>query len=271
VRGAEDALGEGRISVFLCDGRGDPEREARYVRTLLARRVDGIIVTARRVDPRPPIAPHLPIPVVYAMTQSTDRGDLAVLPDDEGGGRIAVEHLIQLGRRRIAHVTGPERFAAAVRRAKGALAALDEAGMSMAGGGVFFGEWSEEWGRRSLSQILDTEPHTDAIFCGSDQIARGVTDALRELGIRVPDDIAIDGYDNWEVITNAARPPLTTIDPNLVEVGRVAARELLAAINGTMAGGVRIVTPRLVVRESTGGTSQAPLQEQSMEHLEHKR
>src|SRR6266545_7084453 len=69
--GAEDALGAGKISVFLCDGRGDPIREQHYVRTLLARRVDGIIITGRRVDPRPPIGGHARVPVVYAMTQST--------------------------------------------------------------------------------------------------------------------------------------------------------------------------------------------------------
>jgi len=73
--GVEDALGAGRISVFLCDGRGDPIREQHYIRTLLARRVDGIVITGRRADPRPPIAADLPVPVVYAMTQSTDPND----------------------------------------------------------------------------------------------------------------------------------------------------------------------------------------------------
>ena len=72
--GAENALGEGRISVFLCDARDDAEREAHYIRRLLSRRVDGIIVAGRRVDPRPPVATDLPVPVVYAMTESTDPG-----------------------------------------------------------------------------------------------------------------------------------------------------------------------------------------------------
>jgi LacI family transcriptional regulator len=256
--GAEDALGEGSVSVFLCDCRDDPERERRYLRTLLSRRVDGIIVAARRVDPRPPIGSHLPVPVVYAMAQSLDRQDLSVLPDDEGGGYVAIDHLVKLGRSRIGHVSGPEHFEAARRRSEGAKASLAEAGLTMAGGQAFFGGWSEAWGRQAAAMLLEREPSTDAIFCGSDQIARGVADALHESGRRIPDDVALVGYDNWDVMAQACRPPLTTVDPNLNEVGRVAARELLAAIEGQGPGGVRTVAGSLVVRESTTGTTKAP-------------
>ncbi len=249
--GAEDALGEGRVSVFLCDVRGDPERERRYLRTLLSRRVDGIIVAGRRVDVRPPVGTDLPVPVVYAMTQSENRADLSVLPDDEGGGYLAAEHLVSQGRLRIGHITGPERFACARRRADGAVSALGRAGLTLAGDRPLFGQWSEAWGREAAARLLDLEPATDAIFCGSDQIARGVADYLRESGRRVPDDIALVGFDNWDVMAEACRPPLTTIDPNLTELGRVAARELLAAIEGGSAGGVRTVSCRLVVRQSS--------------------
>jgi LacI family transcriptional regulator len=256
--GAEDALGEGSVSVFLCDCRDDPERERRYLRTLLSRRVDGIIVAARRVDPRPPIGSQLPVPVVYAMAKSLDRQDLSVLPDDEGGGYVAIDHLVNLGRSRIAHISGPEHFEAARRRAQGANAALGRAGLTMAGGQVLFGDWSEAWGRQATAILLEQEPATDAIFCGSDQIARGVADALHESGRRIPDDVALVGFDNWDVMAQACRPPLTTIDPNLSEVGRVAARELLAAIEGQGPGGVRTVACSLVVRESTTGKTEAP-------------
>jgi LacI family transcriptional regulator len=256
--GAEDALGEGSVAVFLCDCRDDPERERRYLRTLLSRRVDGIIVAARRVDPRPPIGSQLPVPVVYAMAKSLDRHDLSVLPDDEGGGYVAIDHLVNLGRARIGHVSGPEHFEAARRRAQGAKAALGRAGLAMAGGQVLFGGWSEAWGRQAAAMLLEKEPATDAIFCGSDQIARGVADALHESGRRVPDDVALVGFDNWDVMAQACRPPLTTVDPNLSEVGRVAARELLAAIEGEGPGGVRTVACSLVVRESTVGKTQAP-------------
>jgi LacI family transcriptional regulator len=249
--GAEDALGRGQMSVLLCDGRGDPIREAHYVRTLLSRKVDGIIVTGRRTDERPPLGPGLPVPVVYVMTQSEDPADLSLIPDDEQGGELAVRHLITLGRTRIAHVTGPERFLSARLRAAGAASALAAAGLSLAGGETLFGEWSEEWGRQAVRAVLRSEPRTDAIFCGSDQMARGASDALREAGRRVPDDIALVGYDNWEVFATTGRPPLTTVDMRLRRLGGLAAQRLLAAIDGERASGTERHPCRLVIREST--------------------
>jgi LacI family transcriptional regulator len=251
--GAEDALQTGQIAVLLCDGRDDAIREQHYLRTLLSRRVDGIIVTGRRIDPRPPISTGLPIPVVYAMSQSTNSEDPSVLPDDEGGGRLAVEHLLATGRRKIGHITGPSDFRAAQLRAAGAKAALLDAGLAMAGDGPINGQWSEEWGRQAASILLRQTPDVDAVFCGSDQIGRGVAEYLREIGCNVPDDIALVGFDNWTVMAEAARPTLTTIDMNLSEVGRTAAQILLGAIDGQGSHGTQFVPSQLVVRASTRG------------------
>ena len=247
--GAEDALGTGLISVFMCDTRDDPERERRYIEMLSARRVDGLIVTGRRIEPRPALRAGPGIPVVYAMTQPDD-GGAAVLPDDEGGGRLAADHLLAIGRGRIAHVAGPERFLAARLRARGFSAALTAAGAEPCGA-IRYGEWGERWGREAAGQLLADQP--DAIFCGSDQIARGVADTLRAVGRRVPDDVALVGFDNWDPMTLGALPPLTSVDPCLEEVGRAAAGQLLAAIGGERPRGVHKVPGRLAVRESSGG------------------
>jgi LacI family transcriptional regulator len=252
--GAEDALGIGQVSVFMCDTRDDPERERRYVEMLWGRRVDGLLVTGRRVEPRPPLQAPPGIPVVYAMTQPAGGGAAAVLPDDEGGGRAAAEHLIAIGRRRIAHIAGPRRFLAARLRARGFAAALTDAGMTPCGE-IKFGEWTEHWGREAAGLLLADRP--DAIFCGSDQIARGVTDTLRAVGRRVPDDVAIVGFDNWLPMAMGALPPLTSVDPCLEEAGRVAATRLLAAIRGEHADDVQRVPARLAIRESTGGFAAA--------------
>jgi len=238
--GAEDALGAGRISVFMCDTRDDPERERRYLEMLTGRRVDGLIVTGRRIEPRPAIGAGLGVPVVYAMTQPLDGDAPAVLPDDTGGGAAAGAHLLAAGRRHIAHITGPESFLAARKRAAGLAGVLTGAGVSPAAGDVLYGEWSERWGR-------------DAAFCGSDQIARGVGDALRAAGRRVPDDIAIVGFDNWEPMVMGANPPLSSVDMCLEDIGRAAAEDLLSAIGGEQACGVRTVPCRLVVRASSAG------------------
>ncbi len=249
--GAEDALGAGKISVLLCDTRGDAVREQHHLRTLIERRVDGIIVTGRRTDPRPPLSGVDPIPTVYALSPSTDPRDISVVSDDAGGATLAVEHLLGLGRTRIAHVTGPAHHAAARNRAARAFELLERAGLAPSGGRAHYGDWSEAWGRRSADAVLRANPDTDAFFCGNDQIARGVADTLRERGVRVPDDVAIVGYDNWDTMALAARPPLTTVDMNLAEIGRIAALRLLAAIDADSHEAGSVTVPcHLILRES---------------------
>src|SRR5690606_20736390 len=147
------------------------------------------------------------------------------------GGRMAVDHLLDCGRTRIAHITGDPSYGAAQDRATGALAGLADAGLSLAGGQVLFGSWSEAWGRGAARMLLAKAPDVDAIFAGSDQIARGVLDALHEAGKDVPRDIAVIGFDNWEILAANARPPLSSIDINLEQLGRVAAQRLFAAID----------------------------------------
>ena len=235
----------------MCDTRDEPDRERRYLEMLLSRRVDGLIVAGRRIEPRPSIGLDLGVPVVYAMTQSMDSDEPAILPDDTGGGRAAAEHLLGLGRRRLAHITGPERFLAARKRARGFCDAAAAAGTSFGPGDVLYGEWSERWGREAVRVVLATDPGVDAIFCGSDQIARGVSDTLRLLGYRVPADIALVGFDNWTPMALGAEPPLTSVDMCLEEVGRVAAEHLLRAIAGEPSHGAWTVPCRLVVRESS--------------------
>ncbi|RKN37175.1 LacI family DNA-binding transcriptional regulator [Streptomyces hoynatensis] len=249
--GAEDALGAGEISVFLCDTRGDAIRERHHLSALASRRVDGIIVTGRRTDSRPPLRQFLDVPVVYAMAPSEDPRDVSVVPDEWQGAREGVRHLIAAGRTRIAHITGPARHHSAQVRAAAFRETLAEAGLRPAGGEVMFGEWNEPWGRQAVRHVLHAEPRCDALFCGSDQIARGAADGLREMGVDVPGDIALVGFDNWDVMSTACRPPLTTVDMELGELGRVAAMSLLEAIEGRARPGVRRLPCRLVIRDST--------------------
>jgi LacI family transcriptional regulator len=251
LMGAEDAFGEGRVNVFLCDARGDAIREQHHLRALLSRRVDGIIVVGRSTDPRRSLGQRIPVPVVYAYAPSDDPRDLSLTPDNVAGGRMAVEHLIACGRTRIAHITGDPGYAAARDRLAGAQQALAQAGLEMTGEPMF-SEWSEQWGRDAAAMLLRMHPDVDAIFCGSDQIARGVLDTARDLGRDVPNDLAVIGYDNWEVLAGNSRPGLTSIDANLQDLGRKAAERVFAAIDGGVAeSGVRSVPVRLVIRGST--------------------
>lgn len=251
MAGAEDALGSGAVSVIMCDSRGDPAREREHLATLVSRRIDGLIVTGRCSNPRPPVAEGLPFPVVYAHTPSTDPADLSVLVDDRGAGRLAAEHLLAAGRRRIAHITGPEDFDAVRHRAAGLREVLDAAGVGLLGE-VRTGFWCESWGREATRAALAAHPEVDAIFCGSDLLARAATDALREDGRRVPSEVAVVGTDNWRLVAEAARPPLTTVDLNLTDVGTRAAQALVAAIDGDRRQGTLTVPATLAVRASTG-------------------
>jgi LacI family transcriptional regulator len=257
--GAEDALGAGQISVFMCDTREDPARERQYVEMLLRRQVDGLIVTGRRIEPRPSIGTGLGIPVVYAMTQSLDSDEPAILPDDHGGGQLAARHFVTTGRRRLGHITGPDRFLAARKRAAGFWAAAAGGGLDFQPSDVLYGEWSEQWGRDAAQILLRNDPGIDAIFCGSDQLARGVSDSLRALGRRIPDDIALIGFDNWEPMALGAQPPLASVDMCLEDVGRIAAEHLLSAIGGQPTHGPHAVPCRLVIRESAGSTAVQPV------------
>jgi LacI family transcriptional regulator len=252
VEGLEECLSERRISVFMCNATDDPALEARHVESFLAKRVDGIVVTGRRADQRPPL--HVPVadvPTLYVYSQTDDPNALCLLPDDHGGARLACDHLIKLGRRRIAHVTGPERFEAVRLRREGYRASLKSAGL--AAQAALTGAWSEAWGRASVDRLFTGKrAPPDAIFCGNDQIARGVADALRERGIRAPEDVALVGFDNWLVIAEATRPLLTTIDMNLKELGRETGRRLMAMIAGERQTGVRRLPCSLIIRESCG-------------------
>ncbi|MGA8716298.1 MAG: substrate-binding domain-containing protein, partial [Roseiarcus sp.] len=115
------------------------------------------------------------------------------------------------------------------------------------------GRWSEAWGREAVRDLFSKRRGApDAIFCGSDQIARGAVDALREMGLAVPVDVAVVGFDNWDVMAEAARPPLTSVDMNLGALGRDAGACLLDMMGGRSIAGVRRLPCSLVVRDSCG-------------------
>ena len=251
LMGAEDAFGAGQISVFLCDARSDSIRELYHLKALLGRRVDGLIVVGSNTDPRESIGRELPVPVVYAYAPSTDEGDASVVPDNVNAGTLAVEHLVATGRRRIAHISGDINYAAARDRATGAVAALAAAGLELAGREVRFGAWSEAWGRAATHALLGQVPDLDAVLCGSDQIARGALDVLRDHHISVPAQVAVMGFDNWQVLTAGARPQLTSVDMNFELLGRRAAQRMFEAINGKPTAGVETMPCRVVVRGST--------------------
>jgi len=253
MQGVTEGLIDHGVSVFLCALEENPVLAQSHLDALIEKQVDGIVVAGRRVDRILPVDfGGLTVPVVHVMSEGgADR--VSFLPDEEQGARAAVAHLAGLGRRRIAHVTGPERFRVARERAEGWQAALAEAGLRPHGPGAMYGRWSEAWGHEAVAALWAGPEAPDAVFCGNDQIARGVTDALRERGVRVPGDVAVVGFDNWEIVAGETRPPLSSVDMNLRELGRQAGLALLQQINGAeVVPGVRRLPCTLKVRASSG-------------------
>jgi LacI family transcriptional regulator len=248
MQGISEALVDHGVSVFLSTIDEDPSRARVHLDALLDRRVDGLIVSGRRADIHIPLdLSDVDVPVVYALTASPT-GHAHVVVDDIDGSRQATGWLRQLGRRKIVHITGPESHLAARSRADGYRSAVGDSGR------VLFGSWSEKWGHDAVANLWsEAADQPDAISCGSDQIARGVIDALRERGIGVPSSVAVVGFDNWEIVSQATRPPLTTVDMNLKELGRQAGLLVLGMTRGELdLHSERTVPCSLVVRESCG-------------------
>jgi len=249
----EERFADQGIGVFMCNATDDPERERQHLDHLLGKRIDGLVVTARRSDKRRPVGPLPPgLPVIYVFSQADDEDSVSLVPDDEGGARLAVKHLAEVGCKRIAYVTGPERFESVMLRRRGYARALAEAGLIEQPQSYLPGPWSEAWGREAVARLFDGAGQTpDGLFCGNDQIARGAAEALRERGIEVPAEVAIVGFDNWNVMTEAARPPLSSIDMNLAALGHEAGRLLMEMIGGETIRGLRRLPCTLVVRDSS--------------------
>lgn len=248
--GAEDSLATGQMAILFCDARADPVREQHWLKTLVARNVDGIIVTSHRSDARPSISHLVPVPVVYAYSPSDDPDDTSVIMDDEHGGRLAGQHLAEVGRRRLLYIGGPSSYTASHLRLRGFASAIQVAGAELAGPPIFT-DWEEDGGRQAARIVTQRGDAFDGVFCANDQIARGFLGELQAQGRRVPEDVSIVGFDNWEAMTLATRPRLTSIDMNLKRVGEIAASRLLDLIAGQPRRGQELVPTELIVRESS--------------------
>lgn len=243
-------LGAKEQAILLYDARIDEHDVTESILQLRARRIDGVIVIGTGTSyPTPSLTSRFDVPVIYAFTFTEDPDDVTITSDDDEIGRLAVRHLLSKGRRRIAHITAEPRDNAAQRRAAGAEQVLADAGLEWATS-PRFGRWREGWGAEAAAEVLAEAPDVDAIFCGSDAIARGAERAVRASGRDVPGDVALIGVDNWEQLMHDQRVSrhLTTIDVGLEEIGRQVAAHLLEP---DPQPGIRYVAPQVVTAETT--------------------
>jgi len=229
------------------------------VTALTARRVDGLIwavpeIGTNRSWVTRPLLSRLPATVFLSMGRRPQVRGVSI--DNRGGARIAVQHLLDRGRRVIGLVAGPSAWWEARERRAGWREALARAGRDTSPTLVTEGDWSAASGERGLRDLLARRPDVDAVFVSNDQMALGVLRAARALGRSVPGALAVVGFDN---IPEAAyfTPSLTTMSHALVELGRSAVKSLLHAIEGTRSDGAaeraeaEQLRPILHVRESS--------------------
>jgi LacI family transcriptional regulator len=169
---------------------------------------------------------------------------------------MATEHLLSLGRRSIFHIGGPAGSLTAQERASGTQQALESAGLRSSPFQVVFGDWLEEWGWQAVSHLVESDTDFDALVCGNDQIARGAIDRLIAAGRRIPEDVAVVGFDNWEVLSVFGRHPITSVDLDLQGIGYKSAQALLQG--STSGGGVHLHRGHIVERASTKGHAPHP-------------
>ncbi len=251
VVGAQSVLEQREFSAIIADARGVVDRLSELAIVLRQRNVDGLLIVNDNQGKTPSISASAEIPCVYVHGPTTNSRDVVHVLDDYAGAVAITDHLLGIGRTRVAHITGPRQSPAVQQRVRGVMHALRVQGLQLVGD-VRYGLWSQRWGRQAAREVLTEFPDVDAIACGSDQIAAAVLELAVASGRKVPDDVAITGYDNWTVFAQETDPPLTTIDMDLEHLGAAAVSDLFAMIGGArVGGGTRHHEGTLVIRGST--------------------
>jgi LacI family transcriptional regulator len=227
ARGAADAARADHCDLVLCNSDLDAVRQMGYVQSLLEKRVDGILmnsVAALSAEDQQQLA-ACGVPIVLLNRTVASRAFSTVSADNAAGGGLAAQHLLELGHRNIAHVTGPRQHGNLSDRTRGFVDALLQAPKPLTPL-VLHGAFDFEGGRDLTAKLLDQHPEITAIFAANDVMAFGAVRAILDRGLRIPDDISLIGFDNIE-FSSIIHPPLTTIHQPKYEMGQAAVEILL--------------------------------------------
>jgi LacI family transcriptional regulator len=255
IRAVEDVANARDFSVILCNSGESHDREVRAVNMLLENRVAGILLT-----PVQQASNHIQelmdreLPFVLVGRRFRGIDACSVMSDNESGAYHATSLLLKLGHRRIAHVTGRQEISSVAERADGYRRALNEFDLPSGESSIAQGERDIVDGTRCALQVLRRSPRPTAIFAYNDLQALGVFAAARQMGLRIPEDLAVVGFDDIEFAA-FAEVPLTTVRQPTYEIGRQAADLLFRCMNEPdLATERQVVLPtELVIRRSSGG------------------
>lgn len=263
VRGVEDVASQAGYSVILCNTDEDPHKELSYLRVLRRKRVDGILLAP--TGTRQPYLDALVeagFPVVCIDRLSPGHACDAVLVENVAGAHAAVEHLIRLGHRRVGVISGLAPVGTSSERLEGYRQALRAHDLAEDPRLVREGNSRLDGGYRRMLELLDLSTPPTAVFTTNNLMTLGALAALQARGVRVPDDLAVVGFDDfeWAVVL---RPRLTTVAQPTYEIGTTAANLLLERVEKRSDDPPRrvVLATRLLVRESCGAGSHPDEQE----------
>jgi LacI family transcriptional regulator len=257
ARGAQATARTAGLRVMVCSSAHDPAEEAEYLAMFAEQRVRGVLITPAGTSASSlPLLERYRIPHVFADRVVPVGRACSVSVDDVLGAALAVEHLTSRGHTRIAFINGPPQLAQCQDRLKGARQAIEEAGQSPGGLRVLeVGQLDVASGRDAGARLLGLSERPTAVFCANDLLALGVLQALFAAGVRVPDDVALVGYDDIEFAA-AAAVPLTSVRQPARRIGAAAA-ELLIGETGPDGADHKhqqiTFSPELVARQSSVG------------------
>ncbi|AEN13685.1 MULTISPECIES: LacI family DNA-binding transcriptional regulator [unclassified Streptomyces] len=255
IRGISRELNahDAQLVLLLVEGRGDFDRVTRY---LAGGHVDGVLAFSLHTDDElPAIIRRFRVPTVYGgRPERPVRGDSAGAPvpyvdcDNRGGAREAVRHLVSLGRRHIAHIAGPRDQTSALDRIEGYHDVLPDADPAL----TVVGDFTADGGARAMTRLLEVRPDLDAVFVANDLMASGALRVLRGRGLRVPEEVALVGFDDMTSVAEATDPPLTTVRQDVEGMGRLMVRLLMERLDSdTGEWPDSVVTPTELIRRAS--------------------
>lgn len=252
LSGIEESANHHGYSVVLAESNADPEREKKMVHSLAERRVDGIIVTSSRVGALyVPLLSEMMVPIVLINNQHPGEFVHTVLIDNIEGSRMAATHLIALGHKRIAYLGDRFGHQSDSERLAGYREALARAGIAFVPDLVVHGNGKPDGAASAMEKLFELSNRPTAVVCYNDMSALGTLRYLRSLGLYVPADVSVVGFDDLP-IAPYLDPPLTTVKQPMRRMGSMALEGLLKIITGEGSAGTMRIPAELVVRESTG-------------------
>lgn len=257
LKGAQTAFEDAGYRVLLMDCEQSADREIAALETLLAHRVDGLLVSTVGVEPEryEQLVGRRGVPCVFFDSAHDGAGAASVLIDNDAGIELLVGHLVDHGHRSIALVSGSQAETSGRERRDAFLRTTAELGLAVNEDDVAGARWSAAEGRRATKQLLEVAERPTALVTASVELAIGAIHACRDLGLRIPDDVALATFDD-AYFAGLLDPPLTTVAYDPAEVGRRAAALLVEAMGGADLQRRDVRVPvRLVTRRSCGCTS----------------